>query len=501
MTARASSGSGVHLRSTDADPELRSHSPKIGEGHPFAWTDRLEPFQEGPGRSRDRGSEDLGTRNLDFRQSGLQIVGRHNHPPATLRTHRERAAEEAEQLVARLEAELGNLSCRVAVLLQRFAQQDGPRNRQLREHQPAPAQDPRTPAVLLVAQHAGLGIEDLLPERGGDPQPGMTALGVADDHGVTRETLDHGLDHSGPAPIIRQMPLALFWVAFLGFAGFHLVRTAMAVQERDPAKLADLGQDFVIRDFEGFWRCALRMQKGEIMYFPHTGERLEMPSKHGPFFELLMRPFLPLGSAWAEIVFSALSLGLLAATLPLARRLLERATNAPIPSWTPWAALLGLIPFVHLAAAYSQTVFAMVFLLVVGLLAFEKRPFLAGLVFALPAAIKLMPIVLLPWLVWRRSWRAALGMTVGLVGTTGAVLLDQGLELGKRQGQAYVHMLQVDPVYETYHERFQSLAPLVLGTITPRYETDLASSTQKRSWEGKRNFLASAQLWEHARAI
>lgn len=301
--------------------------------------------------------------------------------------------------------------------------------------------------------------------------------------------------------MIQGMPIVVLWIAYLAFASYHLVRTTRAVLGRDPAQLADLGQDFEIRDFEGFWRCALRMQKGEVMYFPHTGERLEMPSKHGPFFELLMRPLLPLGAAWAEIVFAALSLVLLAATLPLVQRVLDRAAGGPQPRWLPWLVLLAACPFVHLAATYSQTVFLMVFLWVLGLLAFEKRPFLAGVLFALPAAIKLLPLAVLPWLVWRRSWRAAAGMTLGLVATTAAVVVDQGPALAQRQAEAYVHMLRVDPVYETYHERFQSLAPLVLGTITPRYETGLASSTQRIDWNGRRNFLGSEGLMAHGHEV
>ena len=297
------------------------------------------------------------------------------------------------------------------------------------------------------------------------------------------------------------MPYLLFWVAYAGFAAFHVVRTARAVLGRNAGQLADLGKDLEIRDFEGFWRCALRMQQGEIMYFPQTAQRLEVPCKHGPFFELMLRPLLPLGAAWAEIVFSTLSFGLLALTIPLTQRLLDRASGTATPRWLPWVALIAASPFVHLAAAYSQTVFLMMFLWIAGLGCFAKRPFAAGLLFALPAAIKLLPLVALPWLLWRRSWLAALGMTVGLVATTAVVIADQGLELGNRQAKAYAHMLRVDPVYDTYHERFQSLAPLILGTITPKYEAAIVSTTQKTDWNGTRNFLASESSMAHGHEI
>ena len=42
-------------------------------------------------------------------------------------------------------------------------------------------------------------------------------------------------------------------------------------------------------------------------------------------------------------------------------------TRTTTPRWLPWLTFLAAIPFVHLAAAYSQTVFLMVFLFVVGL--------------------------------------------------------------------------------------------------------------------------------------
>lgn len=44
----------------------------------------------------------------------------------------------------------------------------------------------------------------------------------------------------------------------------------------------------------------------------------------------------------------------------------------------------------------------------------EARPWFGGLMFALATAIKVFPVAVLPWLVWRRQWRAVAGMLLFL---------------------------------------------------------------------------------------
>jgi len=43
-----------------------------------------------------------------------------------------------------------------------------------------------------------------------------------------------------------------------------------------------------------------------------------------------------------------------------------------------------------------------------------KRPWMAGSMFALATAIKVFPVAVLPYLVWRRQWAAAAGTVVFL---------------------------------------------------------------------------------------
>ncbi len=97
----------------------------------------------------------------------------------------------------------------------------------------------------------------------------------------------------------------------------------------------------------------------------------------------------------------------------------------------PVAAFAMLVPFVHLATRYTQLAPLLVFLFFAGLhMLITGRRFLGGLLWSIPIAIQITPIVLLPLLVWKSAWRALGGMLVGLALTTGAVLVHQGVGRG-----------------------------------------------------------------------
>lgn len=280
---------------------------------------------------------------------------------------------------------------------------------------------------------------------------------------------------------------------------YALVTTARHVRKalaRPSGQLENLGLDLEVSDFESFYRCALRMQNDVPMYFTDSEQVLEQPSKQAPFFELLLQPFVPFGAPVTIVVAGIATLAMLLHGLRLARGLLE-TSGAPAWQWAPYAALGVLLPTLHLNFLYFQTGVLLVWLFLLGLSLWPRRPLLAGVVWSLGISIKVIPAVFLAWLVWRRQWRATAGIVLGLLLANGAVFAYLGIERGTAQYRGYVHMLRTDPAFGEYNERYQSLPSLLHATLTPRYESKVESSAQSRDWNGVRNFLGGTFLAPH----
>ena len=291
-------------------------------------------------------------------------------------------------------------------------------------------------------------------------------------------------------------------------AALGVLVTAMTVRhvhrlgKHTPGALETLDRPLEVTDFEAFYRCALRMAQGLPMYHVDSLDRaavVEQPSKQAPFFELLLQPFCGHGIAFAIAAFGALSLLALLHSLRLARQLLaDGGEGAPPWRFAPHAALLLLLPTLHLNLLYWQTGIVLVWLLLLGASWLGTRPLLAGAAWSVAIAMKVVPVVFLVFLLWRRQWRAAAGCVLGLLAANGAVLAYTGYERGVEQYRAYAQMLRSDPAFAEYHERYQGLPSLVRATVTANYETGLVSRAQQRDWNGTRNFLPSLAPWANA---
>ncbi|HEX5050462.1 MAG TPA: glycosyltransferase family 87 protein, partial [Planctomycetota bacterium] len=169
--------------------------------------------------------------------------------------------------------------------------------------------------------------------------------------------------------------------------------------------------------------------------------------------------------------------------------------------WTPYLASLLLLAPLQLNFLYFQTGILLVWLFLLGMRLLPRRPLLAGVVWSLAISIKVIPAVLLPWMLWRRQWRCVLGTLLGLFVGNAAVLGYTGWNKGVQQYQGYVQMLRSDPVFAEYNERYQSLPSLIRATVTPHYESRIESTAQAKSWDGVRNFLGQTPLARHADAL
>ena len=316
------------------------------------------------------------------------------------------------------------------------------------------------------------------------------------------------------------LPSLIFWITLVGFVGYHAVRHTQK-GARNEARMAQLEEDFETSDFEAWWRTTLRMHApngtpgADPVYFGF-GEREENPSKNPPSFHTAMQLLTPLGPRLGALAFWLLSAAALVASLGLARGIVRRASRteslvgdlagtsriAVIDNpWPARAALLLLIPFVHLCARYNQTALIQVFFVLAAIRSLPEHPWRGGFALAAATAIKPLTIVLLPFLIWKRAATAATAMTLGMCAAFAAVLVDVGIERGLELHADWLAALAKDPSLQQYHERYQGIPSFLLATITPVYEEQLGHPATGKTWDGIRNFFASESLTRNATAL
>lgn len=288
-----------------------------------------------------------------------------------------------------------------------------------------------------------------------------------------------------PRHAVRRIRAALL-VALFGYGIWMSVRAAGAGHPRS--------------DFHGWYAATERLFEGERVYFPQLGPDDEMPNKHGLAFLVLFRPFLLLGEPGAQAAWVLLSTLCLAHTVVLLSRMLAPRCGAP------WLGLLLVGPFVHTLYRYQQTGLFLLWLFVLGtaLLA-RRRDVPAGMALGVAAAIKLLPLALLPWLLFKRRLRAAGGFLLGVGVSLAVPLALFGLERTGGHLRDYGAMLGHDAAIDSQYRFHQSLRPLVLATISPELVAGPLTSPEARAelaaWQGTRNFLASPSLFAFREAI
>lgn len=176
-------------------------------------------------------------------------------------------------------------------------------------------------------------------------------------------------------------------------------------------------------DFRDFWQTAGHFrQTGQISF--ELGVHNYLPA-----FTILMTPWSLLPLEIAIVVFTLLSLGLLAATVWLLDRELPGGT-AGCASPATLVALSLLLPYVTSCSVLGALGLALLFLVVASWrLAGRGRDGLAGVVLGLGAVIKLLPAVLMVYFLLARRWRVAGAAAAAVVALGLAVPL---LVLGPR---------------------------------------------------------------------
>jgi hypothetical protein len=178
-----------------------------------------------------------------------------------------------------------------------------------------------------------------------------------------------------------------------------------------------------LTDFPSYHYASLALSRGLDPYDPTRlavvpGQQV-FPYVYPPFLALVWMPFARLPLATAGAIWQALSLVALAGSLALAVRIARPSSPAARAAALLTALLLPLGVPTFVGVHHGAVSFVFVFLV---LLCFERlrrgSDVAAGAALALACGIKVLPVVLLPYLALKRRWRALFAALAA-----GAVLL------------------------------------------------------------------------------
>lgn len=169
------------------------------------------------------------------------------------------------------------------------------------------------------------------------------------------------------------------------------------------------------RDLGVYWLAGQRILDGVPIYNP--ADRITEMYKYSPAVALLFAPLSPLPLEVARSLWFALNFGLTLA-IPLLAYELVGSRGGQLSQdrrfWVCAAAVLCSMRYVTMNAASGQ-IAAVQLALALGGLVLMKRglPWGGGLLLSLAIMIKIVPVLLLGYLVLRRDWRGIAGTVAG----------------------------------------------------------------------------------------
>jgi hypothetical protein len=183
------------------------------------------------------------------------------------------------------------------------------------------------------------------------------------------------------------------------------------------------------QDYPLWWTAGQRVLRGAPLYAMDGGE---LDFLYTPFAAILLAIPCFFGKTILVIALSTTALASWWLSIFFANRL--AAASGPVPSWAVAAPVAATIPFVYDQFHMGQPNLLLLALVLSGFCCLRSgRRWLAGLPFAAAAAIKVFPLLVLPYLLWRREWRTAAGMTMALL--VFLVLLPGGVRGFERNWQ------------------------------------------------------------------
>jgi hypothetical protein len=198
-----------------------------------------------------------------------------------------------------------------------------------------------------------------------------------------------------------------------------------------------------------------------------------------PVMAILLYPLAKLPPLATALVWYYAKVALTLLVLRWVFQLVEE-TGRPFPVWAKGlTVLLSLWPIVGDLRHGNVNLFIL-FLVVAALTAYRcRRDFLAGVILALAVSCKVTPALFIPYLVWKRAWRALAGCMVGLLLFLWPGVVP-GLVLGFEENRQQLHSWYNEMVYPfvvegkvTSEHNNQSLPGFVarLATHSPSFST------------------------------
>ncbi|MGD1105260.1 MAG: glycosyltransferase family 87 protein [Terriglobia bacterium] len=192
-----------------------------------------------------------------------------------------------------------------------------------------------------------------------------------------------------------------------------------------------------------------------------------------PFSALLMAPLALMPWQWAYIIWQFLIIILTAATIFLTLRLLSSGPD--LGTFTlMFAAVWFFLPFRN-TIVFGQANATILFLWTLGVYLLKRqRPMGSALCFALGTALKISPVVAVPFLALRRQWRWLAGYVVGVLAFTGVSIWQLGWQTN------LIWLRDIYPCISSglgnyFNRSFAGLIDVLCG---PKYFATLTTTTE-----------------------
>ncbi len=274
------------------------------------------------------------------------------------------------------------------------------------------------------------------------------------------------MSHANASPHPWKSPQRWFMIGLLAlFIGLSVQYTIKVLQHRSAF---------------GRWAEQLKgLDSGEDIY-----AKFVYPNP--PVMALILKPLTDIEPPFAgALLWYYLKVGMALASFYWVFRIIE-GEGIPFPPWVKaLVVLLSMRPIIGDLIHGNVNLFIL-FLVVGGLYAFHRgRQAGGGLLIALAIACKVTPALFLPYLVWKRAWRALAGCAIGLVLFLWVV---PSCFLGWQKNQELLtswadHMI----------------VPFVVhGEVTSSHENQSLPGVAVRLLTHKPSFIVYAPEWPHA---
>ncbi len=206
------------------------------------------------------------------------------------------------------------------------------------------------------------------------------------------------------------------------------------------------------KDYRLWFKTGQAILNGRELYQPGNFDFLYLP-----FSAILLAPLTIFGKPVMYTVLALINMAAWALTIEFTGRL---CSFAPVSRVTVWLPSLLLIPLIATIFDLGQYNILLLALILLGFLAMARdRSGFGGALIAFAAALKAFPITILPYLIVRREFKAAIAMTVAFaiftvavpalvlgpektvsdlkLWTSSMLIVDQNRGLGQRPGSSW----------------------------------------------------------------